>query len=361
MNKILAHLYYSPPQPSALAGGDKLSQAARRKKIKHNAVIKWLESQDAYNRHKPIRRRFSRRHYDIKNQDDYWEADLADLRSLATYNDNYNYLLIVIDVLSKFSWVEPIINKTSKAVAEAFQKILSRSSPRNPVCLQTDAGKEFLGQEMQRVLKKNNIQFRVARSPDIKAAVAERFIRTLKGRLWRYFTYTKNYRYLDVLQKIVESYNNTIHSAIKMTPASVTLQNANIARKNLNRRYGQKAHKPPRYKVGDLVRVSRAKSAFDKGYEGGWTEEIFKIERISASRPPHVYILKDLREEEIEGIFYEEEICRVRKDLNNEIWEIDEILETVGKGRSKKYLVSWKGYPKSFNSYVYARDLKVSK
>ena len=216
----------------------------------------------------------------------------------------------------------------------------------------------FLTFDRNPPLKNNDIQFRVARSPDTKAAVAERLVRTIKERMWRFFTYSKTYRYIDVLQKIIESYNNSKHSAIKMTPASVTLFNAATARKNLNHRYRQNASRSPRFKVGDLVRVSRTRTAFAKGYEGGWSEEIFKIKRISESRPPHVYILKDLADEEIDGFFYEEELSRVKKDMNEALWEIDEILKTKGKGRSKKHFVRWKGYPESFNSWVNADDIK---
>lgn len=357
MNKNLERLYYGLPRPSAFAGADKLLHASR-KKINHDTVIEWLESQDAYNRHKLVRQRFPRRHYNVKNIDDLWEMDLMDFQSIAKYNSGYNYVLVVIDVLSKYVWVEAIFNKSAKSVVEAFKKILSRSKKRKAICLQSDKGSEFTNSLMQRLLKDKNIQFRVVRSPQTKAAVAERFIRTCKERIFRYFTYAKTYKYIDVLQKIIDSYNNTKHSAIKMTPASVNLQNAAIARKNLNQRYGQCSRKPPRYKVGDIVRISRFRSVFSKAYEGGWTDELFKIVRISESRSPHVYFLKDLDGEEIDGIFYEEELSRVRKDLNEEIWEIDEILQTKGKGRTKKYFVSWKNWPSKFNSWINARDLK---
>lgn len=238
--------------------------------------------------------------------------------------------------MNQIAWKIIIVDKTSKSVAAAFQNILLRAYPRRPICLQSDKGGEFLGSDLKRVLKKNNIRFRIARSPDTKAAVAERFIRTVKERMWRFFTYKKSYRYPEVLQKIFDSYNNSKHSAIKMTPASVTLQNAAEARKNLSQRYNFRTVRTPQFKVGDHVRISRSKSVFDKGYESGWTQEIFVISKFSESRLPHVYILKDLKDEEDGGIFYEEEPSRVKKDLNEEIWEIDEVLETKGQGRRKK-------------------------
>ena len=350
-------LYYEAHRPSSYAGADKLLQATRAK-YNRQSVIEWLESQDAYNLHRPVRHRFPRRNYNVRNFDDLWEADLMDMRSLKSYNDGYSYVLTVIDAVSKYGWAEPTKDKTSRNVSDAFERILSRSNGRKPVCLQTDKGKEFIGDVMQRNLANHGITYRVARSPDTKAAIVERFIRTIKERTWRYFTHKNTRRYVDVLQKIVDAYNHTKHSATKMVPATVTLYNAAKARENLQRRYGNRDFKALKYCVGDLVRVSRAQNVFAKGYESGWTLEIFKITRISSTRPPAVYYLKDLAGEEIDGFFYTEELCRVRINLTTDVFEIDKILKTRGKGSSKEYFVKWKGYGDKFNSWVRANQLK---
>jgi len=123
----------------------------------------------------------------------------VDLRVIRNYNDNYGYLLVVIDVFSKFAWVEKLRDKTTASIAKALAYILSRSNGRRPIVLQTDRGKEFIGTATQLFLKNANIGFQVARNPDVKGAVIERFNRTLKERIWRYFTYTRNKRYIDVL------------------------------------------------------------------------------------------------------------------------------------------------------------------
>lgn len=357
MESSFEKIYYAPPHPAAYAGADKLAKVTR-KKWSRERVIEWLESQDAYNLHKLVRRKFPRRSYNVRNLDDVWEADLMDLRAIKTYNDGYSYVLIVIDVVSKYSWAEPIKNKSSKLVAEAFERILERSNGREPVCLQTDKGKEFIGREMQALLRERGVRYREVRSPDTKAAIAERFIRTIKERMWRYFTHKNTRRYVDVLQNIVESYNNSRHSAIKMTPASVTRYNVAKARQNLEAKYGNRGYcTRPKYKVGDLVRVSRAKSVFDKGYESGWTLEIFEITRVSQTRQPPVYFVKDLAGEEIDGFFYAEELSRVRKNLKTAVFEVDRVLKSRGQGRSKEFFVSWKGYPESFNSWIKANQL----
>lgn len=332
--------------------------AAKKKKDSAN-VSKWLEGQDAYTLHKLVRYRFPRRNYNVFSPFEVWEADLIDFRSLRSYNDQYNYILVVIDVLSKYAWAVALYDKSGKSVADALEKILMSCHGKHPIYLQTDKGKEFISREVQQLLKKRNITYRVARDPDIKAAIAERFIRTLKGRIWQYFTYSHTRRYIDVLDKIVSCYNNSWHSGIKMIPSKVNLENADEARRNLTRRYSCKqAIRKPKYSVGDLVRVSRAKTAFRKAYEGGWTLELFKISRINSTRPPPVYILEDLDGEKIDGYFYEEQLSRVRKNLESDVFEIDKILDSKGKGGKKQYFVSWKGYPEKFNSWIPAKHLE---
>lgn len=353
---ILKKFYYDPTHHAGYAGAPNLIHAADKEKIPREDVTNWLRTQDAYTLHRPIRRRFPRRHYAVDNIDDVWEADLVDLRSLKDENDGSVYLLVVIDVLSKYAWVETLRDKTCAETTEGFKRILSRSSGRAPVWLQTDRGKEFVGSVLQRFLKSRGINFRVARNPDIKAAIVERFNRTLKERMWRYFTHKNTRRYVDVLQSIVQAYNDTKHSTIKMQPAAVTLYNAAIARANMVKRY-KLCHKVPKYKVGELVRISKAKSAFEKGYEARWSEEIFKIHKIITNRQPPIYELVDLNDEEIDGFFYEEELSVVEKEIDAEEFLIEKIIKTKGKGRNKQYFVSWRGYPEKFNSWIPATDI----
>ncbi|XP_014206398.1 uncharacterized protein LOC106637933 [Copidosoma floridanum] len=143
-----------------------------------------------------------------------------------------------------------------------------------------------------------------------------------------------------------------------MAPADVTLHNVGRARENIKQRYDRHIHKNPTYNVGDLVRISKMRSVFAKGYESGWTLELFRIVR---TRQPPVYFLRDLSDEDVDGFFYEEELSRIRKELNESFFEVDKILKSRGKGRSKEYSVSWKGYPEKLNFWVksnYLKDIK---
>lgn len=311
--KTLQKVYYNPLNPAGFGGARNLQSGRRDVDVQN-----WLESQDAYNMHKMVRRRFNRRSYNVSEVDAVWEADLIDVRAISTYNDGYSYILVVIDVLSKYAWVAPLQSKSAKHVTEALRKILvsKGKKQRIPRVLQTDRGKEFINSHFQQLLKQHEITYRVVRNPDVKAAIVERFNRTLKERIWRYFTYSRSKRYIDVLAKIVQAYNNTKHSATRFRPCDVNKDNATIAAENLSRRYNEplyNKHHTPKYKRGEHVRISKAKAAFVKGYESGWSKEIFKIKCVSNYRQPVVYILEDLNGEDINGFFYEEELSRVAR------------------------------------------------
>ncbi|XP_014214535.1 uncharacterized protein LOC106643782 [Copidosoma floridanum] len=130
-----------------------------------------------------------------------------------------------------------------------------------------------------------------------------------------------------------------------MAPADVTLHNVARARENIKQRYDRHIYNNPKYYVGDLVCISKTRSVFAKGYESGWTLELFRIVRISCTCQPPIYFLRDLADKDIDGFFYEEELSRVRKELSKSFFEVDKILESRSKGRSKELFVSWKGYP----------------
>ena len=196
--------------------------------------------------------------------DSLWEADLAFVQDVAKENDGVNYLLVVIDVLSKYVWVRPLKNKTARGRFEAFNSILSKG--RKPEKLRTDKGIEFLNESFQQYLKKKNIQFYAANN-EPKASVVERVNQTLKSKLYHYFTAVNSLCYIDVLQDLVYSYNNTFHRSIGHAPATVSLLNVGTVRRKLYGEITSTALKKFKFRVGDHVRLSLRKRLFKKGYK----------------------------------------------------------------------------------------------
>ena len=357
LDNALHRLYYTPKSAVAFSGVHRLHQAIRQHKkflnVKIEQVKDWLDSQKTYTLHKPIHRKFKRRQTIVAGIDYQWQADLADLSHLMKYNDQYRYLLCVIDVFSKYAWVVPIKNKMGKTLIQAFQSILKQG--RSCISFQSDKGSEFKNKDFQHFLKKKNIHFFTTENPETKASVVERFQRTLKSRMWKYFTYKKTLRYVDVLQDLVLGYNHAYHRSIRRSPISVKHENEVEVSQAL---YGNKT-KPSKakLKVGDLVRINKTKRTFDKGYLPNWTTELFKITAIVKSSPA-TYKVKDLADENIQGTFYAKELQRIKDD---DLYDIDSIVDRRSRREGSKLVkevkVHWSGYPSSFDSWILESDL----
>lgn len=361
--KVLEEFYSDPRQPGSFSGPEKLKRSVKQLKKLHvsiKSVKDWLKSKDTYTKHRFARKNFKRNPIIAGEIDEQWQGDLAEVGNLSTHNDGVRYLLILIDVVSKYAWIEPLKSKHGSVVLAALKKIFD-GGERIPAKLQTDDGKEFLNYEVQNYLKQKGITFFTLKS-DKKAAIAERMVRTIKEKIWRYMHEKHTKRYIDVLGDLVASYNDTYHKSIGMPPAHVNESNEGAVLRKL---YGKawksdkkEKSKKADLKIGSFVRISRLKGPFKKGYIGNWTEEIFVVDKVVHSRPYKMYKLKDWVGEAIEGSFYSHEIQEVKKDLTG-FWKVEKILETKTIRGRKKYFVKWEGYPDAMNSWVDETDIKT--
>src|SRR5271163_2270655 len=172
--------------------------------------------QNAYTLHKQSKTKFRRRKTYANGINDLWQADLVDLSFLSNQNDAHRYLLTCIGVFSKYARVEPLKTKTGSSLTQAFAKMIVDQKCN---LLQTDKGTKFLNCAFQKLLNDHKIKHYTSENDDIKAAVVERFNRTLKGAMWRYFSHAFTGRYIDVLPHLVSSCNSTYHRSIKMAPS----------------------------------------------------------------------------------------------------------------------------------------------
>ena len=348
----LSRVYESPDHPASFSGLDKLYRIAKKEfpSITRNEIKQWAENNLSYSLHKPSRRNCKHNKIYAPEIDSLWEADLAFVQDVAKENDGVNYLLVVIDVFSKFLWVRPMKNKNARSLVQAFDSILSEK--RKPEKLRTDKGTAFISESFQQYLKKQGIQFYTAMN-EPKAAVVERVNRTLKSKLYRYFTGVNSLRYIDVLQDIVDSYNNTYHRSIGRAPATVSLLNVGQVRRKLYGKIERSKPKRFKFKVGDHVRLSLRKRLFKKGYKMNWTEEIFQIVN-RLPRTPVVYEVRDLLERPIEGVFYEKELQKVKRP---DIFRVEKVLKKRIRNKKEEYLVRWSGYNSDFDSWLQSTDI----
>lgn len=350
-------IYYDVSNPAGYSSLNKLSEAMKGQMSKEETK-KWLEAQETYTLHKPVQRRFSRNKYVLSSINDLWQADLSDMRNYSEFNDGNKYILCVIDVFSKYAFARVMTHKNSDSIKRSFTSIFLEANT-TPKHLQSDKGTEFISKDVQIFLKGRNINYYTTNNPDIKASVVERFQRTLKMKMWRYFTDNNTYRYVDILQDLLYSYNHSFHRSIKMRPCDVNFNNIMTVWRNLYEKSNSLSEntKKPKYKVGDHVRISKYKHIFQKGYETNWSDEIFIITSIINRKPWVVYTLKDLENEPITGTFYEKELQRVVFDPTTK-YKIDKVIRTRYSGSRKEVLVKWKGYPNKFNSWILASNLE---
>jgi hypothetical protein len=304
---------------------------------------------------------FKRNKVIVKGVDDQWDVDLMDMIKYVNYTNRYNFILVVIDIFSKYVWLRPLKDKKGESVSKALNDVLAEG--RSPNRIRTDKGQEFRSWLVDAVFKQIGIQHLFAQNTEIKANNVEGVIKTIKSKIYRYFTHKQSYNYVKDLQKFANSYNKTYHKTIGMPPDNVTKgKETNLwwkiywTKSVKPEKKTKKVRKPFRFKVGDKVRLTYIKNPFTRENDEKWTGEIFKISQNILRGGLPVYRLKDFHEKEIKGTFYQSELQNV--DVrDDDLWKIEKVVKTRGKGRNKQYFVKWLHWPKKFNSWISARDV----
>jgi len=233
------------------------------------------------------------------------------MQKLSKWNKGYKYLLMVLDIFSKYGWMVPLKTKAGLEVSKAFQIIFKENKPK---MLWVDKGNEYYNKNVLDLLAKNDVKIYSTENEE-KSSVCERWNRTTKTKMYKQFTIRNNTVYIDILPKILSSYNNSKHRSIRMTPSQARKpQNYGKVYLYGGEGWGKGPPDPlinphpsgPGFKVGDRVRISKYKrNIFDKGYTPNWTEEVFIVDEIQTTNPI-TYKIKDLNGEPIKGTFYRE-------------------------------------------------------
>jgi hypothetical protein len=207
----------------------------------------------------------------VDGVDNTWGLDLADMSNLSTDNDGYKFILVVVDIFSRFAWCRLLKTKNATEVWSAFQTILDEQQPKN---IWVDKGTEFYNKIW--TTKLNNLHIkRYSTFGNAKVSIAERFIRTLKTKLWEQMLQHGSYKWFDIIDEITKEYNETIHSTINMSPQDARKpQNED---KIFHTFHIKSAIGRPKFKLGDWVRISRIKGIFEKSLVAD--PEFFPIEK----------------------------------------------------------------------------------
>lgn len=303
----ISSIYHDPKHPGSFGSIDRLKRSLNKNEfISRKRISDTLKKDNTYARHKRVKHKFQRRKVVVPGMNYLWQSDLIILDKISKQNSNYSAILTTIDVFSKYAFATAIKNKTAETVSSSLDTLFS-SVNVIPKYLQTDFGGEFVNKKVSKVLNKYNVTLYHNESP-FKACVVERFNRSLMTRLSKYMHSRNTKRYVNVLQDVVTSYNNTIHSSTKYKPIDVTKENEMNVFINLYKTiYDTKWSQTPAFREGQYVHIKIIKEKFDKGYSPTFSSDTFQIIEVVNSKP---LTYKVVRSDglEVRGIFYKEEL-----------------------------------------------------
>ena len=325
----------------------------------------WLKSQPAYILFRPAPHKkgvYQRAKIVTSGIDEQWQADLADMSNWQRENRGYRYILTVVDVMSRFAFARPIKHKNGQEVAEALQDIFKESKRHPKFYLQSDEGKEFFNKHVKELASKYGFSQFHTYDRDIKAAIVERFNRTLKEMIWRYFTWTNTRKWVtnsqgeDMLAKFVNAYNHRQHTTLGMSPLQAMKHDQNelydsAIGKHLKRKQRKRFERNySNIKEGDFVLVNTAKKMFEKGVAPKWSREVFKVDM---SSPRLSYKLEDLDGKKVQGMFVSDQLQKVTDPTNQPL-----MIEKIVKRKGDQVLVKYLGYSDKFNTWVHKSQVK---
>ena len=301
--------------------------------------------------HKPLRKNFPKRYVFVRHRDDIFGADLVDMQSLSKKNEGFKYILMVEDIFSKFGWAVPLKSKTGIAVRDGLKEIF-----KDRVCkkLWADKGSEFYNKDVKQLLKIHGVELYSTGNFE-KCSVVERWNRTFKGWLWKYFTANKTHKWIDILDALLEKYNNVKNRSVGMTPTEAYKpeNKAKVFRHLYKKKMSDMGAEKPKFKVGDTVRLAVAKDLFEKAYIINWTDKIYTVNQVLTTRPV-TYIVVDDKGKKHKGSFYEQDLQKTSLSL----FRVRKILGYKTENGKRYAHVSWMDYDSSYDSWIPVEDLE---
>jgi hypothetical protein len=372
IENLLSEVYHDTSNPASYQGispllkeVNRILAASNRAQIPRQTVVDWMEKQNAYTTIKNSRVKFPTNPYKIPQLNSQLGSDLIDLSKFSSFNNGYRWILVIMNLYSRFVWTEPLKSKNALSVLEGTKKIMSRM-PFKHQSLQTDRGTEYYNVHFRKYVSENDINHF---STGSSVFPVERFNRTILSRIFRYQTAKNTRDWVTVLENLTHSYNNTIHSAIGATPYEILNGIKEIKKIRTSKAYQAQFEKYAKQdrkyalSVNQLVKLSydpHHGNPFQKSYHGRWTEELFRVAAV-VDKPGQrlLYKVKTIGEpsELIQNTFYANELSKVNEAFLSGSLHIDKILKYRGKGKKREALVTWKNYPKEYQTWQLADTL----
>ncbi len=365
---FLTQVYFNPENPASFSGVEKIYKYAKKHaqnlNISRGDVKTFLQGQETYTEHRQIKHKFSSQSVIASSINYQWDADLASMISISKHNKGYKYFLLCIDCLSRYIYTRPLKSKQPEEIIRAFENIFTTSPI--PERIRSDKGKEFTAKITLKMYEKFNIKHFTSNNLS-KASLAERGIKTIKGKLTKAMHARGSHIWEDLLPKVTDSYNSSVHSVTGIEPKNATSENevdiwirVHEFRPKKSRKKTMTDKKTPvsvySYKIGDAVKLAISKYVFQREYSQKWTSEVFFISHRYTRENIQLYRVKDFNNKDIEGAFQVEELQKVHVTDDTE-YKIEAILGRKTINRVKYVFVKWQNYTNDFNSWVKASEI----
>jgi len=379
IDAYLTRRFYNPAAAGSFTSAKKLHSVIKKEgkyNITQRRIDEWAAGQDIVTLHRQARQRPTKyRRIVAPGSNHMWDCDLLVLigERFKKANDGYGYILVTVDVFSRLCRAAPVKTKGARHMVQAFKEIFERTE-KLPRFTRQDRGVEFTAKPVVNLLREKGIEM-IYPNTETKANYAEVLIKGLKKRLFQFFQHSNSYSYLDTLQDIVESYNNTVHSSLGTSPSRVTEANEqaiwdyqyiSLNSSDLNRlfRYAvSSARKRTRLKykfeLGAQVRVAYwRKKYFSRAYDEQFTGEVFTIRDRKFSSGVHVYYLNDYDGERVAGPFYASELTPVKFDPDA-FFKIEKVVKTRVRRGHRESLVKYQSWPSKYNQWIPTSSIKT--
>ena len=356
----LKTVYYNPSRPAAFGGINKLWKVIKEDGIVTRKELKdWLLEQDTYTSSRPYIRKFKRPRTVVPHVDAIWGSDVAYMLQYEKYNDGYGYFVVFIDLFSRYAWAYPLKSLRGAEMVKVMDTLFKEAKCEK---LFTDGGSEYNNRLMKTFLKKEGVHHYTSTN-EKKVAHAERLIKQLKKKLIMYMNENETFKWTNVLEDIVNSYNNTYHRSINMTPAQArqaeqyeVWANQYFTDPKPKKKEGKPKNRVPyKFIEGDRVKLLAEKKPFDREYSEKYTTEVFTIIDRNVKDGVPMYTIKDELNDPIIGKFYEKELLKVIVP-EDKTYKIEKVLRKRKRNGREEYFVKFKGWPTKFNAWV--NDIK---
>ena len=377
IDAYLTRRFYNPRMPGSFTSASKLHAVIKKEgryNISLTRINEWARGQDIMSLHKDAKNPRKYRRIYAPGLHHMWDVDLLQLNGerFKKANSNYGYIIVTVDIFSRKARVEAVKSKSSKDMIASFKKLFQRTQER-PLYCRMDKGVEFTAHQVRDYLKGQGIK-PIYTNSDNKSNYSEILIKNIKKRLFQFFQYTNSYSYINNLQDIIHSYNNTVHSSLGVSPSEVTPQNEQAifdyqymrqSAKSLKKlmKYAVKSYQNRKrnlykYNIGQHVRLAYyRKKNFTRSYDEQFSGEVFTVRARKISDGIAQYYLRDYNGDDVKGPVYESEITPVAIDTDG-YFKVEKVLRTRVRNGRKESFVKFQSWPEKFSRWVPTENIK---